>query len=332
MNRRSKQQRGAALILVLGVMAVISILATQILETSRQSTQAFKAQRDLQQARWYARAGEFYATSKLGDYIDKKQLALKDREVQFPIEQGFIRYELTSLHRCLNLNSLQLPEPKENAAEREQQKAQQSYTEAVWRYLITEHAQADTVSADQLIQRAHDWTDPDELPTGVYGAESSFYASQAPAQRPANRTFLLPSEIRYLEALAAEPRQQILPLICARPNDLAIAINPNDLQPQDAPLLQALMGGAIDARTALNIIEDRPREGWSNAAEFWQQPVLKDLSVSEASKAAIVMKRHYFSLITEVQFGVARFRLISLLHVDENKKTRVLGRRYGVNS
>ncbi|TKB46682.1 type II secretion system minor pseudopilin GspK [Thalassotalea mangrovi] len=109
---RTNNQRGVALVIVLMVIALTTILATQM-----SSSLIFQQQRNEnlesnQQAYWYAMGAEAFAKSVLyQDFQDDKNVThLGQRwaigETRFPVDLGEISGEIKDAQACLNLNAL----------------------------------------------------------------------------------------------------------------------------------------------------------------------------------------------------------------------------------
>ena len=320
----TKAQRGVALILVLGLMAIITILATTITGTVQFSANQHVTLKDMRQAYWFARGGEVYALSTLADLKEKSLLEATDTQVTFPLSgdghTGMVSYQLTPLHTCLNINSLDITF--------ENPDARSLLNKNVWTYFLENKAQISGATITQLLQRAADWIDPDTQPKTPYGAESLFYSGQTPPQQPPNSTMLASAELGALDVLNEDEQQAIRPFLCIRPDDNTLAINPNDLTADDAYLLSVLTQGQLDENQALSVIESRPDDGYAELAAFWADPALSE--VDDSVEASFTLARHYFKLDTQVVLGTAPFRLISLLRIDEDDTTHVISRRYGV--
>jgi general secretion pathway protein K len=317
-------QHGVALILVLGLMAVIALLATQLTGKVDRHLDQTVILRDLDQARWYARAGEVYAQTTLEDLVTKALLETEDKTANFPIsgegQSGFVSYQLTASHTCLNLNSLTIDY---NATD-----ANTKAIKAVWSYALDQIAGVDNTTAAMFIQRASDWMDDNSEPQSPYGAESLFYTDQTPPYQPTNQPMVALDEAKRLNVLNDEEWQAIKPYLCLRPSDSELAINPNDLTEKDATLLVVLSEGLLDEAAALNVIESRPDDGYESIDDFYSLPALAE--AGETFRSAFTLERHYFTLDTQVLVGQSPFRILSLLHVDSNGKTAVLSRRLGV--
>lgn len=317
------RQRGVALIMVLGLMAIISILATQIIDQVHSSTQKSTSLKDLQQAYWFARGGESYAQNKLNELMNKPILKSSDLQVHLPIQQGQISYLLTPLHACMNLNSLN--------REKKDDPETFSFMQKTWKWFLEHQAQLDISNQEMLLNRVKDWTDNDMLPSGVYGAEATFYTGQTPAQQPPNRDMISTSELNNLELFDKKTYDAISAFTCARPGDHQLNINPNDLNTDSSYLISALLHDQIDQPTSMAVIQEKPSAGYETLEAFWQSPYFSGLDITEQAKASLTLHRYYFLLKTEVRLKRTRFTLISLLHIDDKKITRVLGRRYGVS-
>lgn len=323
-------QRGATLILVLGVMAVISILATRMMETSNTALDQYRGLKDRQQALWYARSGEVYALSKIPDFLSQAKLKDEDILARFPFEGGWVEYQLISNHRCFNLNSLGLSVLNEDGSENEALKKQKKHAETAWKQLIDSQTELDTVEQQTLLDRVGDWIDSDSTPSGSYGAEAVFYSSQQPPQQPANKDLLLAEEIMQMEVTEHDKLQALLPSICAHPGSDTLTLNPNDLAPEDAEQLSAILHGKIDVEQAKQLINDRPQDGFKKLSSIWENPIFQNIELSETDKKSLTLTRHFYILKTNVQLSRASFYLLSDLYVSQDKDARVLGRRYGV--
>ncbi|QDP00024.1 type II secretion system minor pseudopilin GspK [Thalassotalea sp. PS06] len=111
MIRLSKQQ-GVALVIVLLVIAMTTIIATQMSGTLMFQQQRTENLESNQQAYWYAMGAEAFAKSVLyADFQENKKVThLGQRwalgETRFPVDLGEISGEIFDLQACLNLNAL----------------------------------------------------------------------------------------------------------------------------------------------------------------------------------------------------------------------------------
>lgn len=325
-----RPQKGATLILVLGVMAVISILATRMMETSNTALNQYKGLKDRQQALWYARSGEVYALTKLPEFLDQAKLKEEDIRARFPFEGGWVEYQLISQHRCFNINALGLAILNEDGTENAQLKQQKIWNRNVWKYLVDSKTDLDVLEQDTLLDRVNDWIDADTIPSGNFGAEAVFYSAQKTPQQPPNSDLLIPEELMQMEIAENEKLQPLLSSACAHPGSKVLTLNPNDLSTEDADQLSAILQGKISTDQARQLINDRPQEGFKELSTIWKNPVFQGVELSDRDKKSLTLARHFYMLKTNVQLSRSSFFLVSDLYVSQDKIARVLGRRYGV--
>lgn len=323
------RQQGAALIMVLGIMAIISLLASQLIEQVRHSTRQSQAIELRRQALWYALASEQYALAQIKKQVDQMMLSQTERQGALAFPQGSIHYQLDSLHNCLNLNSLVIPAGTKRKTDTQWQ-AQQAFLLALWQQLLNDTLELPDAQGQRWVERLQDWLDNDASPAGIYGAEAPFYSSLSPARLPADGPLISASELTELALLDDPHWAKLAPLICARPGDTQLALHPNDLSLAQAPLLRALSLGQLSNAQASELISQRPHDGYTSLDAFWQHPVWQGITLTPQLKAAFQTERHYYRLQTEVRLAPVSFRLISWLYMDKHKSPRVLRRRYGV--
>lgn len=315
------QQTGAALIMVLGVVAIITILVTQLVDQVSAGIRQSSSLKDMRQAYWYARAGETYALSKLKDLVSKPVLEKTDLVMDFPIDEGLISYRLRPLHSCMNLNSL---------VNGQKQDKNGNNLNKAWQWFLLQEASLDTTAQEKLMHRVKDWVDSDNLPTMGYGAEAPFYSGQAVAQLPSNRTLISPVSLQQMEIVPDSELSHLMTDLCSRPGDTGLSINPQDLKTGQAGILASVLHGQLDREQARTLIEQRPEDGYETLEKFWQQPQLQGLNISPEMKKSLSLKRYYFELETQVSLSESQFGMSSWLYINSENKTRVLARRYGV--
>lgn len=109
---RLSKQHGVALVIVLLVIAMTTIIATQMSGTLMFQQQRTENLESNQQAYWYAMGAEAFAKSVLyADFQENKKVThLGQRwalgEMRFPVDLGEISGEIFDLQACLNLNAL----------------------------------------------------------------------------------------------------------------------------------------------------------------------------------------------------------------------------------
>ncbi|NQZ33057.1 MAG: type II secretion system minor pseudopilin GspK [Oceanospirillaceae bacterium] len=345
---------GAALILVLGVLSIISILSMQIIEAANNLSSAQFNQQQVQQSYWYAKAGEEYARLITKEYLFKKILLDKHKTLHFPITDGAINITLKPLQNCFNINSFsqrsainvinrvlfdKVDNP-EISGDTPQKKAEQALDENILgiplkrsqlQALFSLH-DIERNRADFFSDRIIDWLDEDNIPSGNHGAENSYYASAELPRETPNQHLLIKEEMQHFLANDQQDFTSVLPLLCSRPGDNKLQVNINQLDNDSAILLSAILLEKIDTKTAQSIIENRPEEGFQSLSEFWDLPEFKDMKISLMQKKALVIENRYFQVESDVSYKETKFKLVSLIRINTNKKVHVISRKYGVNS
>ena len=345
-----KKSKGAALILVLGVLAIMTVLTVQINGSAKNLTKQQFSLKQLQQSYWYARSGEEFAKLESKKYVSSKYIPEDKRSIIFPIEDGSIEIIITLMQDCFNLNSFSqrsaikvnnrlINENDQNSnnnnnSNENNEKINLQGVELKRKQLNTLfnhfsiNADRSTLFADRLI----DWLDADNIPTGIYGAENTYYASTQPARLTPNQHLFSLSEIRQFLEKDYQDFTAVEDLLCTRPGDNQLRVNINQLDPSSATLISAILIGNISDEAALSIIENRPKAGFSSLDEFWQLAELKDININEAQKNAFSIENRYFQIETKVNYLNAKFSLISLLRINEDKSVDIISRQYGVIS
>ena len=264
------QERGAALITVLVLVAVIGAIAASALERLRFATALGANSSALDQARGYAGGVEMLITLQIDDLLARDpgsaplemDPAGQVRTISLP-EGGTVTARVRDGANCFNLNSLAQGNVATGLRARPIGVAQ--FTGLLRVVGVPEG------KAQQVAAAAADWIDSDTsaLPGG---AEDSAYASY----RTANGLFVDASELRAVSGVTAELYQAVRPYLCALPVTDLSPINVNGLAPDQAPLLAMVSPEQIPADVARAAIAARPPGGWRSVQAFWNSPALTD--------------------------------------------------------
>ncbi len=106
-----RQQKGVALIVVLLIVALVTILATQMSNRLQLNIARTMNLKDNNQAYWYALGAEQFAKKSLRTLIQTTPNNINlgqpwAEPFEFPLENGFIRAKLEDLQACFNLNAV----------------------------------------------------------------------------------------------------------------------------------------------------------------------------------------------------------------------------------
>ncbi len=312
-------ERGAALLSVLLIVAVIAVLAAASLAKLRLATHLSGNGQSMDQGRAYAMAAETVALYRIGDLVqrDAAKTTLDGNwagnEVNFPIDGGIATATLTDGGNCFNLNSLVQDVSGIALVARPEAIAQLER--------LLQMAGGPATDARRIATAAADWIDSDTTPLPG-GAEDAAYQNAKPAYRTANTLMADPSELRAVAGMTPALYSRLRPFLCALPVTDLSPINVNTLLPEQAPLLAMLVPG-LDAARAEAIISARPRGGYASTSDFWAQRGLSD--ASGAAVQQVKLTTRWFGLRLLIELGGAELEEHAL--VDAALKPAKLARR-----
>jgi general secretion pathway protein K len=288
--RAKPSERGAALLTVLLLVAVISVLAASALEKLRLSTRLAANGAAIEQARAFAYAAETVATIRVNAILaqDAARTTLAGgwagRPYALPVPGGVATLTVTDGGNCFNLNGL-VSESEGLYLARPDQVAQ--FVRLM--KLIGIPGQ----SAEGIAASAADWIDTDASPL-PFGAEDSAYRSKDVPYRTPNTLMTDISELRAVAGVTPELYEKIAPYVCALPIAKPSQINVNTLQPEQAALFAMLFPDTMDLGKARALLLQRPAAGYDSVTDFWNQPVLGNLNADQDAKDNQTSVRTYW--------------------------------------
>ncbi len=319
-----RRQRGAALVVVLLIVALVSVAAVNINERIRFSSQRLQNHRLNEQAYWYALGGEQLARVLIEEEIKSSSIHLGQpwatRDAVFPIDGGVLLGQIKDAQACFNINNLQRPkltpgeEPVATVAEKQFQGLLQ---------LLEIPAEV----AEPLRDRLPDWLDTDLMPQGFNGAEDLYYSNQDLPFQPPNAPALSVSELELLVPFKAEHRDALNGYLCALPLTDS-KLNINTLPVERAPLLAAMLENQITVSEAKTLLELRPPEGWKEVSELLEDPVFSGKKVSAEATESLAITSAFFRATIDVQYHHVQMRLYSMIST-QNQTVAVYAREYG---
>lgn len=320
-----QKQRGAALIMVLLIVAIMIVLAVGLTDGVRYSSQRLLNQRLMDQGYWYALGGERIAVFALEDAASDTVTALNQdwarEDVVFPIEGGSIAGLVIDEQACFNMNSLYRAEPA-TGAEEDVLAAELVFT------ALLENLDISPQRAEFIIGRTQDWIDEDFSPEGIYGAEDLSYTALDYPFLPPNNLLDSVSEVALYAEFEEGEKARIMPFICAIPA-VNTVINVNTLPVGKAALLAAAIGNVLTVEQVTAVLENRPENGWADVANF---VTALDLPLDETLPTKLIqglgVKSQYFKGLADVFYEQRQMRLFSRV-VLKNGKAIVYAREYG---
>jgi len=321
------RQSGAALIIVLFVVAMAASLAVKMnarlmVEVQRSSNLVLQ-----QQARWYAMAGEALAKRVLievkkekNDHIDLSQKWAVETP-PYPVEDGTIAGKIIDLQACLNLNAVRF-EPQNNGGTQtfnEAHKALEALLDLIPDLPLEE-------SKETLADSVYDWLDVDSMPKRQ-GVEEGEYMSYSIPYMTANNYFASVSELRLVRGFNPIVVEKLKPYVCVIPQSDIFKINVNTLQAEQSLLLAAMLN--ISESQAETIISQRPDDGWDQLSKFISDATQNGAQSLNDKDERFVTNSNYFEAHIKASFFETNFAMKSIIHITDNQKVSVLARRFG---
>ena len=274
-------ERGAALLTVLLLVAVISVLAASALEKLRLSTRLAANGAAIEQARAFAYAAETVATIRVNSILsqDAARTTLAGdwagRPYTLPVPGGIATLTVTDGGNCFNLNGLvKETEPGVYLA----QPSQVTQFVRLMKLIGIPGQTAEGIAA-----AAADWIDSNADPLPM-GAEDSAYLGKEVPYRTPNTLMTDPSELRAVAGVTPELYDKLAPWVCTLPMAKPSRINVNTLQPEQAALFAMLFPDTMDLGRARALLLQRPPDGYDSTVDFWNQPVLGNLNADRDTK------------------------------------------------
>ncbi len=318
-------ERGAALLSVLLMVAVLAVIAATTLDRLSLSSRLSGNGNALAQARMFTYAAEAIAAARIEDLVarDAAQTTLAGdwlgKPQTIPIPIGSATATVRDAGNCFNLNSL--------------------VTETEGQYLASATGQDQMTSlmvvlgtnenaARAVAAAAADWADSNITPLSN-GVEDDGYRSAVTPYLAANRPFAHPSELRAVKGISPAIYAKLNGWICALPEPVLSPLNVNTLLPEQAPLLAMLFPpGKMNLATARSYLAKRPSSGYGSLIRFWAAPELVALGPSPLVQGQVKLTSNYFLLNTMVSFGELSLAGQSMI-VASPAPARVVWRSWG---
>lgn len=239
MNPRARGEsgeKGAALIVVLLLVATLSFILLSITNVVTAATKRSAADRARTDFYWRAAAGELIARQILEKYVATTPLKMAPGEgifakaIEAPIEGGTASIEFRDASLCFNINSLVAGAPggfDENPA------AIDSLVNMLTAIGLGEG------ESRRFIDVIVDYIDTDSL-SRAQGAEDGFYTALPVPFRTGSQLVASLSELRALDGVSRSRYSAVSPYLCALATTAPGKVNLNWAKEAHAPVLLAL--------------------------------------------------------------------------------------------
>jgi general secretion pathway protein K len=332
MNQSKQNQQGVALIIVLLIVAIVSVLATEM--GGRLQLQIKRASniKENNQAYWYAMGAEQYARKSIKQLMDEDGEVIHleqpwNQEFIYPIQGGGIQAQLIDMQSCFNLNALKVTQPSVN---NNIPNANNSLTllekkTAFERLLRSIEPEISSYNIDIVRDSLVDWLDDDNNPTQL-GAEDSEYESRQFPYVAANNFMVHKSELRMVNGVEVPWLRELLTLVCVLPNNNLFKINVNTVSEKNAAVISAATG--LDLSGARSVLATRGEEGFQTTQDFLSEPSIQALTLSDEQKTWFDVKTSHFILHTKTKYNNSTFVMQSLFKVDASNNVTVIRREF----
>ncbi|KEY91382.1 general secretion pathway protein K [Candidatus Photodesmus blepharus] len=313
--------------IVLMLLAVmVSIVATTsgylFIEFDRMMNRAH-----YQKSYWYSIGAESLAKAIIKkSYRDSKTVNLSQpwaySESVYFLDYGKIKGRMLDKQACFNLNALSIDRHKGNIVDK-------PYLVIIFQTLLKE-LDVDSYQAEVIADSVWEFLDKDSRVNSPTGVEDSQYKALFPAYVTPNNFIVDASELRSVYQVSGEIMEKIFFFVCALPSS-DFRLNINTITTEQAKLLSAIFISQLTEFDAIDLIENRPINGWSSVNKFMSEiKVLSiDESVREQAKKYLGVDSAYFELDAEVLVEKSRIRIRSLLFSHNRDTVTVVRRRFG---
>ncbi|MCT8988177.1 type II secretion system minor pseudopilin GspK [Shewanella phaeophyticola] len=322
-----QKQRGVALIVVMLIVAMVVVIATNITSRNQLSMRRTLNMAQYDQAYWYAMSAEELAIKVLKQDFEDAEGTVHLQQywalanVVFPAEYGEIVGEINDMRACFNVNAVGEP-----STETENNQPKMTLAARQFQAMLISLG-IDEFGAEQLTQTLKDYIDTDSV-SSTYGAEDAEYESRNVPYRAANTLMQHRSELRAVLGFNQNVYINILDYVCAIPGDSRQILNVNTVKVEQAALLVGMLENQVSISEAESIINERPADGYGTIEEFWESSSLSSIEAEDDLKSSFVVDSEYFLLHAGAKVDNAIFRMDSVLKRNGNN-LEVLTRQYG---
>jgi general secretion pathway protein K len=322
-NHNRDSQHGAALLIVLLLVATLAFIALSITEkTALAATRAFN-ERARSESLWRAFGAEALAAAALeaARAAAPEKMSLDDpwmaAPLIVPMEDGAARIFFSDATACFNVNSLVAPPGSGQTAS-----PRREFVLLV-RNLGFRESDGERI-ADVII----DWIDADNS-RQPQGAEDDYYTALPSPYRSGGQLLASVSELRAMNGVTREIYTSLKPFLCAHRDTTPSPININMLTAQHAPLLAAILGEMVTVGQAADLIAARPPGGYDNAAGFITSQQAANFGVTVPAEGQFQVISQYVQARAEIIYDTAVLEMTSEYEIDQSGKVRILRRRIG---
>ncbi len=320
-----ESERGAALLTVLMLVAIIAVMAGAALEKLRLSTRLAGNAATGEQARAYAFAAETMALTRVSNLLGQspKRVTLagnwNNTPFGLPVPGGFATARVRDGGNCFNLNALVTQGPVPGVYV--------TFPEIRPQFVrLMRLLSVPTQVAEQIASGTADWIDSDQ-DQQVMGAEDGAYLGRETPYRTAGTLMTDPSELRAVAGMTPEIYTTLRPWICTLPIAKPSPINVNTLSPEQSVLLAMMYPDTLSVGAAQQLLLRRPVQGYATFDEMQKgASLLGAANIAPGADAQVLSK--WFTLDIDVTLGTTQMQERAL--IDANRlPAQLVSRQWG---
>ena len=339
-----KRQKGAALLIVLLMVATLSFIALAATERTTLAAARSLNERIRSESLWYAFGAETLALAALEAAHEARngRMSLDDpwasEPLTIPIDQGVAQLQFADDTACFNVNSLaargdfsDISDP--SASGIGLQGGVQGASPVDEFTALARNLGLSEFEAAGYAEVIADWIDADTS-RRPQGAEDPHYGGLPSPYRTGNAPLASLSELRAMKGVTREVYAALKPYLCAHPEDAPSKINVNMLQERDAPMLAAALESyagrrTVSVQTASDIIAARPPGGYETSAAFFAEPAVQAIGAITLPGERFDVTSEYLRARVEIIYDTALFEMTAHIALDSAGQGAVLARRFG---
>lgn len=302
----SMRQRGVAIVLAMGVVALAAMAAAAIMVSQSTWARQVELTTDHIQARSVLLAGADWARALLADDrrlsdVDHLGEPWALKLPPLPVENGELIGQIEDQQGAFNLNNV-VTQGKIDLAQL-----------AHFRKLL-----ATLGLPDELADALTDWIDADSEPQPRDGAEDAYYLALDPPYLAANQPLLDVAELALVRGFDDSVRARLRPYVTALPGHTAVNVNT-----ARAEVLAAVVEG-LDFGNAQSLVAQRERAYYRSSEDFIKRlPRGVEVTANELSVSS-----NYFMATLRVSIGGAQARGKALLVRGNSGWPDIVWRKY----
>ena len=326
--QNDRPDTGAALLVVMLLVATLSIMSVGILEIVSRNIRLSALSDARSQSIWFVQGAETLARSRIEQLVQATDGQIGryapglGQPFVFPIDGGQISARIDEASNCFNLNSL--GQVREGEAADGTIDPEAFYSDL----LIALDIPVPLVS--ELVGSTSDWIDTDSAQRPS-GAESGYYGSLDTPRAAANGPLISDRELLDIKGYTPEIYRRVAPHVCALPETDIGTFNINTLTMQNSPLLVAVTGGEITLPVVLTFMERQEELQYPDVETFLAEPPLSAINPDSLHGSLLDVTSSVLRLSGEVVYLDSVTSYEAYFRLTESGEVSLIRRRIGAD-